>query len=70
MDAIIAVCGHDHEQRITKVGEKWYVNLGLFLEDQVALQYKNQTLSLVRIETSTQTSWPNLKIFHTETSSV
>lgn len=68
MDAIIAVSGHDHEHRISKVGEKWYVNLGSFLKDQVAFQYKNSTLSLVKVEPSAQLTWPNIKTFHTETS--
>lgn len=67
MDVILAVCGHDHEHRVSKVGEKWYVNLGLFVKDQVALQYKNQTLSLVSVETSIQTAWPHKEIFFSKT---
>ncbi|MDR9388562.1 MAG: metallophosphoesterase family protein [Balneolaceae bacterium] len=64
LDATIAVCGHDHEHRVSKVDEKWYVNLGLFVKDQVAFQYKNKTLSLVRIGSSSHESWSTLKTFN------
>lgn len=57
LDAIIVVCGHDHEHRTRKLGEKWYVNLGLFERDYIAVKYKNETLSLVTMEDPSQELW-------------
>jgi UDP-2,3-diacylglucosamine hydrolase len=65
LDAVVAVCGHDHEHRTRKLGEKWYVNLGFFEKDYMALQYKNETLSLVTKQDTRQESWVETTILCT-----